>query len=219
MGYCTSDDISGYGEEFNIPSAWSADNVTQVIADVTDVINRVTGDNFESVSKAILFDGNNRSTLFLTRKTPLRLLSVTQIQFRSDYDSTDNFDDDGEIIVANSYVPYPHYVVKVQSSETTVRSVGNDIVWRLGNKNYKLTGVWGHSLVPEGIKWCTVLLARERIRPGSTAPYAMKQSVRHVGTSYSLPYPGLLPVATGVPAVDMTLVKFVNRVPLWLACG
>ena len=219
------------GTEFSIPSGWSDDDITAVIGDVTDIINRITGDNFESVSQSLMFDGNGRGVLFLNQLTPLRLLSVTKIQYRSIYDSTDNFDADGNELDADNYVPYPYYLVRIRNDELRVR--GQTMVyasrsgthriyssiWLKGWKNYKITGTWGHTAVPEGIKWCAVLLARERIRPGSTAPYAMKQSVRYVDMSYAAPYPGLLPVVTGVQAVDFILPRYKNRVPSLRAFG
>lgn len=230
MAYCTKADITGLGEEFTIPDAFTDADIDQVIADVTNVINKYTGDNFNLVSQALIFDGPGKHTLHLTRKTPLRLLSITQIQYRDAYKSTDNFDADGSVLNADTYVPYSHYVERYENDE--VRNSASNVlvtnmfgetiakgaIWLKGSKNYKITGTWGHSSVPKGIKWITVMMARERITPGSTAQYAMKQSERWIDYSYSTPYPGLIPVVTGIQAVDQILPQYINRVPALRKC-
>jgi len=216
-------DIVGAGSEFTQPAAWTDAEVLSLIEEMEDWVDELTNDKWDSNSRAYVFDGTGQKYLFLTEKTRLRCLSVTNVVYRSDY--ADSFDSDGTTCDSDSYIRYNHLLVRVSTNETT-RLITEEGVWERGRQNYRVTGTWGHASVPVAIKRAVVLLVRERITPGSSmseAPLAEEQwadyRYRLREASATSDSKKGVPILSGYPAVDRLLMRHRNRRPVMRVLG
>ena len=220
--YCAVSDVTGLGSEFTLPSAWSSADVLVAIEEASRRIDMLTKDYWSSVSRSYYLSGDGTDLLLLTEKTRLRLVSVTQIQYRTQYDATDNFDDDGEEVDEDTYV--------ITSSRRGIRRVGYSYnrgrvlesgysrIWVNGVENYKVTATFGHANVPDIIKRICVLMVRERIQPQYCSDLVSPLSEKFPdGYQYTAPQYTVTDSTkqglTGIPAIDNLLWAVVNKSP------
>ena len=214
----TKTDIQGPAGGFSVPAGWSDEEVVTLIEEAEAWVDALTNDRWDELSWAFTFDGTGGVYLFYQQKTRLRCLAISGIQFRSSFDPTDNFDDDGETLATDSYIRHKRFVARVDVSEST-RLVTEKGVWEKGHQNYKVTGTWGHSSVPWGIKHAVVLLCRETITPGSSRSEALLAEEAWADYRYKIQASATaaekgVPVLSGYPAVDKILARYRNKAPI-----
>lgn len=220
--YCEKADVEGPGGDFTIPAAWSDAEVDAEIEEASRRVDLLTRDYWSSISRSFLLSGDNTDLLLTNSVTQLRIISITQIQYRSQYSASDNFDVDGEVVDEDTYV--------LTKSKRGIRRVGYSYgrghalesgysrIWVGGKNNYKLTAVFGHSTVPVGIKQATAYLVRERIAPQYLSNLVPPLSERFPdGYQYTAPQHTVVeatkPGLTGFSVVDSLLWPYVNKSP------
>jgi len=217
-GIAAPADITGLGSEFSVPSAWSDADVLTVVEEMEDQVDQLTRDRWDILSRSYILDGTGKTNLYFAQKTLFRCLSITSVSWRKEYDYSDTFAADGEAVAEDSYRRHPYFCERLQNSPETRRYLTEQGVWERGRQNYKITGTWGHSSVPKGIKRAVVLLVRERITPGSTEDETPMESeqwsdYKYVvrGTAASRSAGRGIPILSGYPSVDRILSRFTNK--------
>lgn len=210
MAYAVAADITGDGGEFTLPTGWDASDSTAAIAVAQERIDAVTRDHWESTALSFLLSGDGTTMLELKSGTHWPCLSITQVQYREDFDSTDNFDADGEVVDVENY-----YLSK--SRRSIIRSPNTTDLWEGGHLNYKVTGNFGRTNTPLNIKRACVLLAREHMSPGYLVEFAVPYSewfpdgYRYIA---QLPSKSLQTPHTGHQIVDVLLESYIRKIPM-----
>ena len=223
MAYITDTDVAAPGSEWTWPSGISSAEKTSLIAAAQERINQVTNYRWDtSGSIGIIVSGDGSNLLEIRKVITWPIASVTKVEFRNEYDSTDNFTASGEEIDADEYAISDSKMALVRIAPTTIRG-GLDAlgaIWISGYRNYKITGTFGVANTPYGIKRAAVMLVREAARPGSTARYTNVVSETFPdGYKYTTAEAvksaigTIVPTLTGVRAADIYLKDFVRGVP------
>lgn len=234
--YCAVADVSGAGADFSIPAAWTNAEVEDAIAASMQQIDSLLRDHFLPVTKSLILDGKGKPYMSTRQRTPLRILSITKIQYRSNYAATDDFDTNGEVIPNTDYIVKDSRTAILRLAPYHIR--GEDyygdgqysgyeftpnLGWILGPKNYKVTGTFGWNSCPKPIRDACILLTREAIQPGyisSTVEpkvserfqdgyqWARLASVRVSGAKQQ--------TLTGWESVDGLIAPFQNNGPMFV---
>lgn len=218
MAYITVADVTSYGGEFSWPSGITDLQKASVVAGACEQIDAVTFDHWEPVTKSLILSGTGTRSLWLNQATKLRALSITQILYRSNYSKVDDFETNGEVVDDTSYA--------LAKGRMSIKRVYSELIrtpshiaseWLIGTDNYRVDGTFGHASTPENIKFAAVLLSRERAQPGYSAEYVHPESEWFPdGYKYTSPISkaGSSKTAlTGIPAIDLLLYPYVNRIP------
>lgn len=210
MAYADAADVAGISSEFSLPAGWDASEVPAVVAAVQERIDQLTRDHWEPSSLDLVLSGDGTTILEFAHVTKWPAISISQVQYREDYDSTDTFDSDGEILDADNYC-------LSKSRRSLLRSPNSSGVWVSGMENYKVAGSFGRTNIPEGIKRLTVLLAREHIKPGYLVEITEPQSewypdgYRWIASQNRV---GKRTSYTGYSVVDDLIEAFINKTPV-----
>jgi len=210
--YAVVADVTGDGAEFTLPSGWVDADVTAAIAVAQERVDALTRDHWVATTLALILSGDGGDLLELRQVTHWPCISITQIEYREDYDSSDTFTDDGEVVPADDYA-------LSKSRRAIIRSPETSNVWVSGLNNYKVTGTFGRATTPRNIKRATVLLTREHMSPGYLVEFEVPYSewfpdgYRYIG---QLPNKTQQNSYTGYPVVDALLEPFIRKTPSML---
>ena len=168
--YISVEEMRAFKIDGNIVDLTSYDSI-EIETDIglaESIIEGITGDVFNQRSETNLFDGNGLVRLFFYPIIPYRLLSVTSVK-EFDIDSVTVI----ETFVENdNFKTFDHYLettFKFADHRARIRSgFSGGIAWPLGQRNIAIEGIWGRNIVPPEIKRAVLLLALERLVPGST---------------------------------------------------
>lgn len=226
MAYLTAAEVvtEGIPIGFSWPSALTEDQKTAIVADAQERIEQVTNEKWEETSSiSHLVSGDGTDLLELKRVTSWPLVSITQIQHRSTYANSDDFDANGTIVDADDYSISPSKRSILRVKPTTIRGglSGLGPIWLQGHKNYKVTGTFGHVTTPEGIKRATARMAMEIAEPGVTDQLTGVVSETHpdgykyvTAAGIKTGIGGVVPLLTGIYAVDMLLKDYARKMPI-----
>lgn len=165
------------------------------------VIEKITGDVFESNTLTLRITGSGTHRLNLYPATLLRCLSITSI---TDIPS-------GVVVNSSYYVIYSRFLMMVE--EAIVRAGVLAETWPIGTKNLRVIGSFGWSAVPEPVKQATILLAIAKLKvTGGGSAIKGKLSSERIGDySYSRKVGETKGMYTGISEVDEVLELFGNR--------
>ena len=215
--YALIADVTGYKIDNSVVLSFTpSDNeVNAAINLAEEIVEDITNDIFYEKTEINLFDGESKKTLFFAPEVPYSLISIT---------SCKDVDIDGTVIhtyVENTdFVKYDHYLETAQGWLDRPRmGVFRGGVWGAGQNNIRVEGTWGRSSVPYAIKEATLLLALERLEPGSVRMAA--EDVKQVTWSdFTITFLGgvedRMGKATGFRKVDRLLEKHINYVDLFM---
>ena len=218
MAYCDRDDIEGIGRTFQIPDNFQTSDITAIIADVEDIIEDKTKNNFnDSVAKVLDVSGTGSSMMWLYPYVSLPIQSITSIVERDDLE--DDWGDGTTLTSTDYFIPDsdPHRIEIAEYWSSVRRAVLSRGVWTLGQQNFRITASFGHSSVPVSIKKACVLLVRDILKPG----YLKSRVVQHerwtdyeyeTGKGISKNYGKSIPILTGYPEIDLLLKPYCVKV-------
>ncbi len=176
-----------------------------------ELINSITGDRFSAITETNLFDGNGLTKLFFPPGIPYRNLTVSSVQ-EFDLDGTTVLD---TFVEDQDFKRYPFYIETARAfdTDTARRRFGSGGIWPKGQENISIAGTWGMATTPIAIKRATILLALERMRPGSTKLQSGEvSSVTWPDFSMSLSAAGesITGQSTGYNYIDRLLHQHIN---------
>lgn len=199
-------------------TAYSSAEIEAEISFAETLIEEICEDVFYSKSATHTFDGTGNVKLFFMPKVKYRLLTATSVK-ELDLDGTtvlDTFTENVDFKLYPFYVETSRYV----EGDSPRRRFGTGGVWPTGQNNIQIVGTWGHSAVPAEIKRATILLALERLKPGSTNQ--TPGDVRSIGwddfrVSFKASGASNTYSETGLNEVDRILRRYLNDVDLFLS--
>ena len=194
-------------------SEYTDDEITAAIERTEEYINYVCSDIFYEKTETILFDGNGQHKLFFITTSPYKLLEITTCK-EVDIDGSTVLDTFTE---GTDFIMYDYYIETARHypSDSPRRGFTRGGKWPRGQKNIQIVGKWGRASVPKDIKYVTILLTLERLKPGCT-----KQTARDVKqvvwSDFTVTFTGKSDSAnlTGFIEVDRILEKYINTAPM-----
>jgi len=207
MSYCSYEDVVGLGSEFSLPTGWTKTNVESLITDVEFEINDLLQDDYSTpTTETFICDGENTSLMQMGRYTKKPIISISSITWREstaeDWDSTNNWD--------SSDFYADKYFIEATGANVSARYSTRDKFVK-GTRNYRIIGSFGHSSVPAQIKFLTVLMVRERLKPG----YLNEMDLKSVSWSdYTVSFSNnksSIQSYTGYPILDKIINRYRNK--------
>ncbi len=218
--YAANADVTGFkidGSTIDL-TQYTSGEITTEIAFAEELIEEICEDIFYSKTETNTFDGTGNVKLFFMPKVKYRLLTVTSVR-ELDLDGTTVLDTLTENV---DFKLYPFYVEtsRYVEGDSPRRRFGTGGVWPTGQNNIQIAGTWGHPAVPAEIKRATILLALERLKPGSTNQ--TPGDVRSIGwddfrVSFKASGASNTYSETGLNEVDRILRRYLNDVDLFLS--
>lgn len=198
-------------------SAYTDDELAAEINRACRLIDAVTGDIFYSLTEAIDFDGPGMTRLFFPPKRPYILTSVSYVW---------EMDADGATVLyrfteGEEYKRYNYFIetlTKYDYDSPRLRFASGGR-WPRGQQNIRVCGQWGPSSTPSDISWAAMMLTLEGLMPGSSG--MTSADYRQVTwPDFTVTFGGsekYYGQATGYPAVDRVLERYLNHASMFLA--
>lgn len=221
--YCTVNDISdAIGGGFTVPAAWSADTNAQLTREIvrqSERIDVLTSSWFGQASVKQEMSGDGESLLLVSDYISHPIVSITQVLFRDTYADSYDWDTDGIVVNADTYMisKSRRAVIKIKGS--TVRASGGSVnpKWLRGNNNYRIEAVFGLAAIPFQIELAAILLVREMITPGHAEKWAAAYKEEDFPDGYRIKRAiseGEVESLTSIPMVDRLLKPFIEDQPM-----
>jgi hypothetical protein len=185
----------------------------EIIDTYEQMVENITGDIFYSKNETIFFDGEGKQTLFFTRKTPYKCLSITSVQ---------EVEDDNESNVLTTYVEGVDYKKREHAIsllrdnwESARKSLFRGEWFPEGERNIKVVATWGNTSCPLEIKKAVRLLCLTDIAPGDVGLNKADLS-RASWDDFSVSFRGVDSVSkkfeslTGYLDIDRILKRYIN---------
>jgi len=194
-------------------SSYTEAEVDDVIDRIEDQIEYLTSDIFYSKTATYRFDGNGNYKLFFQPQLAYKLLTIVACK-ELDIDGTvlDTFTENTD------FVKYDYYIETARSypGDSVRRGITRGGRWPKGQRNMEVEGTWGASSVPPDIKYITIILTLERLKPGSTKMTA-RDVKQVVWSDFTVTFTGESGMAnlTGFIEVDRILEKHINTVSMF----
>jgi hypothetical protein len=208
--YCAKADISGLGDEFTIPSAWSDSDIDNLIIAIQEDVNDWLDDDFTGTKTlTLIVDGTGDGILFTRPHTKMPIVQLSLIVWRES--NLVAFDP-----AINSWSTVDYYANKYYVEATGKDYRGSARYFTKskfikGIRNYEIIGTFGHSAVPNYVKQMTVMLCRERIQQGYLASLDINSEA---WVDYKVTFASNkkdVPVYSGFPTIDAIISRKRNK--------
>ena len=197
MRYCTVVQVKAREEV-----AGKLDSDYEVAIDwAADLIDKITGDYFESKSLTLRLNGSGIIRQNLYPATLLRCLSVISAR-----DVSTN-----TIISSTYYLRYDRYLIMIEP--ITIRAEERTQLWPVGVRSLEVIGTFGWEETPSPIREAAILVSLKKLKTTGVKSTLTgdKVSERMGDYSYSKGKEEKMGISTGISEVDKVLEMYQNR--------
>lgn len=221
--YCVvSQVLTAYEGGFSPAANWTANGnleLQRAILDATQQIEQVTHRYFGRRTDSLELSGDGSQRLWLSKVTSVPALSVSQVQYRSDFVKTYDWNAQSVTLAESDYDLADDGLSLVRLASLTSNARRVDVpygTWQPGWKNYRVTGVFGVAEVPMVVEAACILMVREKARPGYIKAHEgfLRERFQD-GYEYERPgrFDAVTPSYTGIVLIDRMLAALVDEDP------